>query len=654
MRYQAIIPLFFLLAACGGGGGGTPPTSGTGGTGGGGGGGGSQTASVAISVSLPNVVTDAKTRRPMYISPYTQSVNVTAQQGSQTAQAAFNCNTSAHICQGSINAPLGQVTFTVTLMTGTNGGGKALADGVTTQTVNAGNNTLDVTFNPVVGSVRLQYSQPHWGSPYLSSQGPSSVAIDVLAVDAAGNTIVGPGSFVDAQGNALTIKLSGSSAHTSISPASFTAPQANANDVAMLSLSGTPAPFEEANLGVAVMNTSGQAAAGIGTQGLNVPISPTISTGFVAAANAGPDPDGPQMRSLYGVDALQNFQYDGQFWHTYAPVIVDITVSQSGAGGEQTVCCSTSAITPSGNSVDHLLGGVAAPHNNDTGFWFEDPPNPNATPAFNGALSFADVTTQSSQDDIVAFSRPLNAVAMVADSNGKLWVAQEQSSGPPLISQFDPGAPPSTLAPITLPSDQSGGTVDALVPGTSGTVYAVVSSGANTYIDTLVSAKSGPSFTFEASTALKLRNANAVGYYPVVGYAPRDNAFYAVDGAGTNYYRLAVSGSSIAVTTLTSNGPVITTSDTNRKPMSVLPDGSLAFEGASPAAYPNPNPSGGGDAYFYAHIVPGRTPAQVSVIPPACGSSSPCYLYNVWSILVQGNAVVAGSTDGGKSHALIW
>ncbi len=177
---------------------------------------GSRTANVTFSISVP-----AKTvaRRPAYVSPSTQSasVTVTPSGGSAGTPVVVNCTS---VCSGTVSAPVGSDIFAAHLYSGTNGGGSLLSTGSLTQSIVANRaNTVTMTFNGVVASIAVSL-------PTIAPGAAGSAAVTVKALDASGNTIVGPGTYVDANGNPMTISLgdSDTSGNSSLSQSTITQP----------------------------------------------------------------------------------------------------------------------------------------------------------------------------------------------------------------------------------------------------------------------------------------------------------------------------------------------------------------------------------------------------------------------------------------------
>jgi virginiamycin B lyase len=113
-------------------------------------------------------------------------------------------------CSGTIpvNTPAGPLSATVTAYDATGGGGNALSTQVVTTTIvpNAVN-TLNFVLN---GIVKTALIAPGNVDPQCSTSGAYPLVFQ--AFDASGNVIVGPGTYVDANGNPLTFTFATSDA----------------------------------------------------------------------------------------------------------------------------------------------------------------------------------------------------------------------------------------------------------------------------------------------------------------------------------------------------------------------------------------------------------------------------------------------------------
>ncbi|HEX3466552.1 MAG TPA: hypothetical protein VHT05_00460 [Candidatus Elarobacter sp.] len=103
-----------------------------------------------------------------------------------------------------------------------NGAGNVLSTGNATQQIVVDQaNTVTLTFDGVVASIALSLKPSS-----VPSGTPAKVAVTVAALDADGNTIVGPGTYAGANGNPVSIDLTDSdtSGATTLSPTKVTAP----------------------------------------------------------------------------------------------------------------------------------------------------------------------------------------------------------------------------------------------------------------------------------------------------------------------------------------------------------------------------------------------------------------------------------------------
>ena len=178
---------------------------------------------VQFSVTVPRR-TSGTARSPRYVSASTQSASIVVAPsgGSAGTPVVVNCTT---VCSGQIAAPVGSDTFTMTLFDAANAGGNLLSTGSLAQTIVIDQaNTVNVTFNGVVVSLTLSLSPSS-----VSSGTATTVTVNVAALDADKNTIVGPGSYVDANGAPLTVQLADSdTSATKLSTTTLTAPPSTA------------------------------------------------------------------------------------------------------------------------------------------------------------------------------------------------------------------------------------------------------------------------------------------------------------------------------------------------------------------------------------------------------------------------------------------
>ena len=252
------------LAACGGGGGGissTPPPR--------------QTAPARITISIPNISPSAHARKPAYVSPATKSVSLSGP-GFATATVALVPGTpqctqtsSALVCTVELPVPVGTTTVTVSTFASTDGSGTPLSTQNVSVTVVSGTVTVvNLTLNPVVSALAVAVNPSTLGAGI-----PSSATVSVNALDAAGKTIVGPGTFVDAAGNPLTVTLADSDASgaTHLSQTTLTAPSAS---IALT--------YNGASIGNFTISAS---APGVTTATATVTVNPSTQTVYVALQN---------------------------------------------------------------------------------------------------------------------------------------------------------------------------------------------------------------------------------------------------------------------------------------------------------------------------------------------------------------------------------
>jgi hypothetical protein len=179
-----------------------------------------KTVQVQFSIVIPRR-TSGSVRSPRYISASTQSASITVAPsgGSAGTPVVVNCTTA---CSGQIAAPVGSDSFTINLFDAINGGGNLLSTGSLTQTIVLDQaNTVNATFNGVVASLSVSLS-PNSVPPGTAA----TVTVNVAALDADNNTIVGPGSYVNAAGTPLTVTLADSdtSGATHLSATTLTGP----------------------------------------------------------------------------------------------------------------------------------------------------------------------------------------------------------------------------------------------------------------------------------------------------------------------------------------------------------------------------------------------------------------------------------------------
>ena len=215
-------------AACSGGGGSGSPFSGHPGSNTSGGNGSTSSGSqqtTAVRISIPSASsTNSKLRRAKYVSSSTNGGTLTVYSALATpppspsvvidlSSKSTACTTNSdgsRSCTISVSAPVGQDNFVFNAydQAPVNGSIPATAKLLSTSTVaynvalGASAPVLSLTLNGVAATLAIAPSPLA-----IPLTGTSTFAITVDALDADGNYIVGPGGYVDANGNPVTINL---------------------------------------------------------------------------------------------------------------------------------------------------------------------------------------------------------------------------------------------------------------------------------------------------------------------------------------------------------------------------------------------------------------------------------------------------------------
>lgn len=191
------------LASCGGGSSSTPPVA--------------KSASVArgnvtFSILVPGngVTTGGKTRRPAYVSASTGSISFQVSGGSPQVvpltlgSATCPAQPGGYTCSASASVTAGATQLTVATFASSDGSGPALSQNTLPITIVADQtNPVNVTLNGVAATFAV------FPTPATVSEGtPATISVAWFALDAAGNTIVGPGSIVNASGATVAPALS--------------------------------------------------------------------------------------------------------------------------------------------------------------------------------------------------------------------------------------------------------------------------------------------------------------------------------------------------------------------------------------------------------------------------------------------------------------
>ncbi len=186
----------------------------------------------ALSIVIPQTrgsATASSLRRPQYVSPSSAQLQVAVNGGTASTYgltpASPGCSVvSANLtCTFSVAAPPGTDAFTLTL---TDSSGNVLSRNVVSATLSAGTSTpVDVTLAGIPASVRA-VPGPNSGiegnaTPAYHIPGLLPQSVELQALDADGNVIVGPGAPAIA-----APAVSSGSAYATIAPAKGTDPNA--------------------------------------------------------------------------------------------------------------------------------------------------------------------------------------------------------------------------------------------------------------------------------------------------------------------------------------------------------------------------------------------------------------------------------------------
>jgi hypothetical protein len=173
------------------------------------------TAQVTIRVPA-STQTTSRARTPRYVSAATKSLVISA--GGSAVTVANISPTSPGCTPASGQTPLtcvvnadltgGTVTVGFSAFDQPGGLGNKLSTASVNATITPGAlNPIAVAMNGVVTHLSVDFNYPN-GLGAVVDRIPMTVAVLVNAQDADGNTIIGPGGFVDGQGNPVTVALS--------------------------------------------------------------------------------------------------------------------------------------------------------------------------------------------------------------------------------------------------------------------------------------------------------------------------------------------------------------------------------------------------------------------------------------------------------------
>ena len=223
---------------------------------------------VHVSIVIPPKLRGGA-RRPAFVSPNSQSLGVSVDGGAVqpiglTPATNPDCtgdgDTTPIVCTGlAIAAPPGSDTFTLDLYEQALAGGQipigaTLLSQYTTPTpltiaVGVANELGTFTMNPIVGSLSLQVGAPAGG--YAAGSAASGIAVTVTAKDPSGATILSPGKYLDAGGDAAPIVISTSQSAAPFSSAfSFSVDGGNVGSTGSLNGPGDSVTLDYSGLTV--------------------------------------------------------------------------------------------------------------------------------------------------------------------------------------------------------------------------------------------------------------------------------------------------------------------------------------------------------------------------------------------------------------------
>ena len=421
LRVLALIAVA-VLSACGGGATTTPHAASTG------------LASVSVKISIPSLQGTASRRRVKYISPSTQSVTIAVNGGAPNVvnltPSSPNCSAGPQlVCTASFTAPPGpRDAFVFDLYDGLSGSGNVLASSTLVSAITfEGPNVLNVVLNGVVNSISLELT-----TASLPAGAAGTTSLVVSALDSDGNVIIGPGSYSDVNGNALTINL----AATQATPTIKSPYTAGAATLATTSLTGPAAAIPVSYNGYALLSTqftatvTGGAAVAPATATLT--LTPTIyeyplANGALAYyMTVGPDKQ--IWVAEFTAQALVHF--------------VPVPPGQAGLNA-------ATLPTPSTN-IDVTTGS-------DGNIWFTD--------WSTNVHKVAPTATQLSQ--IVTFTLPTSQAWAIADGgDGNMYVDYSYYDGP---DKFPINSAPG----VVTPTDYTFGGGNSAVLGPDGRMWFV-------------------------------------------------------------------------------------------------------------------------------------------------------------------------------------
>lgn len=402
---------------------------------------------VTVPTSAPGrALSPLGVHKPEYVSKQTTAagVTVTPVGGVPFPTTYFPCTSAS--CTGTVEAPVGTDDFSVSLYGGNRiSTDTLLSSGASIATILGGTtNHVNVTFDPVVSSIVLTLTP---GSLPPGSPGSSTVTIDAL--DAAGQTIVGPGTYLNSSGAALTIDLSnldtmlnGSHGHsTTLSATSITGPPAGGPTQVTLTYDGNP------NLAQTKVDAA-----------TTVPITGSISPAtLVVGASPSPSPVGcsvtatPNPKAAFfpvppnqvGIAAVGDSIAagpDGNLWSSDGRTqLLEITT-----GGKITAVIIPGA--PATSIVDTLAPG---PKGGNT-IWFADPSLHEVGRLTTGASPSISVFTVPD----IQHPKIAQPSAIAPGPDGNMWFDDQGSDYAGQITPLLAGITEYPFAPVPFRSSQ--------------------------------------------------------------------------------------------------------------------------------------------------------------------------------------------------------
>ncbi len=219
------------------------------------------TGRVTFSIGAPTAA--AVARHSSYISRGMKSLAIVVSNGTApSARTVFDCSVA---CTSTLDAPIGQDTFAITVYDGAAGSGNALATGLTSLLVRVGvANQISAVLGGIVAKLSLALAPSGFtiGTPGRST-------LSVVPLDASGNTIVGPDAFatpalVSLANGAFSLGThvindpSNASIAISYSGATFTAPATVTATVAGLDVASLPLMLGTPSAGTPTVGTTGR------------------------------------------------------------------------------------------------------------------------------------------------------------------------------------------------------------------------------------------------------------------------------------------------------------------------------------------------------------------------------------------------------------